>query len=497
MKQKNYICIGDNLTFLREMKDCSIRGACITDPPYDSNKEYLCMAGNRAQSYGFNDTFKYEGKPPLLFEELKNSPRKEIRDAIGAAELLHGPSSELAYIATMTATFLEIYRVLTDDSFNIIICKQKPTYLLEPCLRAIFNDNFHRLTWCIDGTSRANQHPITGSFDILTMWKTEKARMNNVLVPSKKFEAIDYTLRKVSGLSNDTRKQLKHSKNLLKRNNKHERPSYDWFSHISGPGVLGNAEEFKVIGNERYPTQKPEALIEFLILLYTKPKYTVIDPFLGGGTAAVVAQRTGRSWVVMDITSVSLACLKRRLDKEYTDIDSIFTIEGVCPTTSDECSELIKKVENTHESRHIRDDLSTWIITFIGGIPNGKKSGDGGADGWTTRIHAFDKKSYVMEGKTGHVSIYHLQKLREKYQNDSNLVGGIFLTLEPPSKSMIEYASSCEFNIDEYGNKYPKMQILTFDDILDKKRMPKLPYRFISNYPVLSKKKINAVDDFF
>ena len=49
-----------------------------------------------------------------------------------------------------------------------------------------------------------------------------------------------------------------------------------------------------------HATQKPEALIEKLILASSTPGQLVVDPFVGSGTTAVVAARLGRSWVVGD-----------------------------------------------------------------------------------------------------------------------------------------------------------------------------------------------------
>lgn len=46
-----------------------------------------------------------------------------------------------------------------------------------------------------------------------------------------------------------------------------------------------------------HPTQKPEALIEMLLLSSTREGDKVLDPFLGSGTTAVVAEKHKRKWV--------------------------------------------------------------------------------------------------------------------------------------------------------------------------------------------------------
>ncbi|MGD2156798.1 MAG: site-specific DNA-methyltransferase [Anaerolineales bacterium] len=50
-----------------------------------------------------------------------------------------------------------------------------------------------------------------------------------------------------------------------------------------------------------YPTQKPEALLERIILASSNPGDVVADFFCGSGTTAVVASRLGRHFIVNDV----------------------------------------------------------------------------------------------------------------------------------------------------------------------------------------------------
>jgi len=51
-----------------------------------------------------------------------------------------------------------------------------------------------------------------------------------------------------------------------------------------------------------HPTQKPEELMRKFILASSNPGDMVVDPFLGSGTTAVVAEQLKRKWVGCDIT---------------------------------------------------------------------------------------------------------------------------------------------------------------------------------------------------
>ncbi len=51
-----------------------------------------------------------------------------------------------------------------------------------------------------------------------------------------------------------------------------------------------------------HPTQKPEELLRKLVLASSNPGDLIIDPFLGSGTTAVVAEQLKRQWKGCDIT---------------------------------------------------------------------------------------------------------------------------------------------------------------------------------------------------
>ncbi len=66
----------------------------------------------------------------------------------------------------------------------------------------------------------------------------------------------------------------------------------------------------------KHPTQKPVALVERCLLASTRPGDLVLDPFLGGGTTAVAALRTGRHCVGIEMDENHTALSWRRADRE-------------------------------------------------------------------------------------------------------------------------------------------------------------------------------------
>ncbi|MCH9764922.1 MAG: site-specific DNA-methyltransferase [Alphaproteobacteria bacterium] len=67
----------------------------------------------------------------------------------------------------------------------------------------------------------------------------------------------------------------------------------DWLLPIcSGPERLKDDD-----GRKAHPTQKPEALLNRVLLASTNVGDTVLDPFFGTGTTGAAAKRLGRRWI--------------------------------------------------------------------------------------------------------------------------------------------------------------------------------------------------------
>lgn len=62
-----------------------------------------------------------------------------------------------------------------------------------------------------------------------------------------------------------------------------------------------------------YPTQKPEALLERLVLACTRKGDRVLDPMCGSGTTLAVADRLGRHGVGIDSSPVAIQYARERL----------------------------------------------------------------------------------------------------------------------------------------------------------------------------------------
>lgn len=62
-----------------------------------------------------------------------------------------------------------------------------------------------------------------------------------------------------------------------------------------------------------YPTQKPEGLLERILLCSTNQHDLVLDSFLGSGTSVLAAQKLGRRWIGCDINKGAIQTTAKRL----------------------------------------------------------------------------------------------------------------------------------------------------------------------------------------
>jgi DNA modification methylase len=74
---------------------------------------------------------------------------------------------------------------------------------------------------------------------------------------------------------------------------------------------------------ENHPTQKPEALMERMILASSNVGDTILDPFSGSGTTLRVASILNRNSIGFELNKDYVDLIKNRLSKSFDGFDSI------------------------------------------------------------------------------------------------------------------------------------------------------------------------------
>ena len=76
-----------------------------------------------------------------------------------------------------------------------------------------------------------------------------------------------------------------------------------------------------------HPSQKPLALVEKLVVSSSRRGDLVLDPFMGSGTTAVIAETTGRKWIGIEKEAEYIAMTEKRL-RNLDGNDQLKVLEG-------------------------------------------------------------------------------------------------------------------------------------------------------------------------
>jgi hypothetical protein len=217
-----------------------------------------------------------------------------------------------------------------------------------------------------------------------------------------------------------------------------------------------------------YPTQKPEALLERIIKASSNEGDLVLDPFCGCGTTVQVAQRLNRRWIGIDITHLAIGLIKTRLlDSFGPEIKAAYDVIGE-PTDYEGAASLAAEDKYQFQS---------WALGLCGARPaeGVKKGADRGIDG---RLYFHDdqsgeSKQIIFSVKAGGVTLSQIRDLEGVLDHEKAQIG-VFLCFEEPTKPMLRQAAEAGLYKSSDGTSYPRMQILTFEQLL-KGKQPEYP----------------------
>ena len=100
----------------------------------------------------------------------------------------------------------------------------------------------------------------------------------------------------------------------------------DWLLPIcTGP------ERIRSNGKKAHSTQKPERLLQRVILSSSNPGDVVLDPFFGSGTTGAVAKKLHRRWIGIELDEEYIRVAQQRIDQitPATDLREILAVRDV------------------------------------------------------------------------------------------------------------------------------------------------------------------------
>ena len=505
---------GDNLEILREKFPDKPDGdgyfdLIYLDPPFNSNRNYNVLfkeglVDSQAQVQAFEDSWHWTQEAEKIFEELvgakesKTKTNQNISDLMLALEKMIGKQNDvLAYLTMMTIRLIELKRVLKNTGSIYLHCDPTASHYLKIVLDAIFGKtNFrNEIVWNYGrGASNIKQSLPKGHEIILFYGKGKDSACWD---PPKR----PYSEKLLKMLKKDekgwfyTRGSRTGRREILDWE-KEQKIGLKTYVDVEKGGTICTDVWDDIGGYPRsneslgYATQKPEALLERIIKASSKEGDWVLDPFCGCGTTVSVAERLNRNWAGIDITMLAINLIRHRLNAQFDNI-KIF-VDGR-PKDILAAKALFKKdpfefeywaldlvnampaKSKTKENMHGADKGVDGIIVFFAGSKNGKS----------------EHGKILVQVKGGGVQRSDIATLKGDIEREK-AAGGLFITLEEPTRPMKEEAVSVgTFSVSFSKAEFPKIQILTIKELLDGKR-PNLP---ISSGPYYKEAKSVEVDN--
>ena len=458
---ENTLYYGDNLEILREhIKDETIN-LIYLDPPFNSNKDYNVLFGEKngtqspAQMKAFEDTWQWDRKAEETYREIVENLPKKIADLIKAFRSFLGGNDMMAYLVMMAIRIYELYRVLKPTGSIYLHCDPTASHYLKLVMDAVFGFNQfqNELIW----------HYQTGG--------ASKARF------SRKHDVILFYTKSQTWEFHGERIAIPRSEKALARarNPKGARIAID--DNIKNPNDVLIIQQMNPMAKERlgYPTQKPEALLERIIKASSNEGDLVLDPFCGCGTTITVAEKFKRRWIGIDITHLAITLIKHRLENTFSN-EVKYQIIGE-PVDLKGAEELAR--EDPYQ-------FQWWALGLVGARPTKseeKKGADKGTDG-CIYFHDDPKmiktKAIIIQVKCGHINRGMIDALKGVVEREKAQIG-VFITLQKPTRPMQKEALSAGFYESPSGKLYPKIQIITIEDLISGNKNIERPPKVASN----------------
>jgi site-specific DNA-methyltransferase (adenine-specific) len=488
------------------------------DPPFNSSRSYNVLfkdesgAESDAQITAFEDTWHWGADAEQTYHELVQNAPANVATMLGALREFVGTNQMMAYLVMMTARLIELHRVLKPTGSIYLHCDPTASHYLKIVMDTIFGtENFRNEIIWKRSTAHSSSNKYGPLHDVILYYaKTGNLTWNNQFTPhSEEYLSSKYRYKDENGriyrLDNLTAAGVRHGssgkewrgidptsrgyhwKYTVEKLDeldtagriywppKGKIPQYKRFlDEVKGTVLQDIWEDIPPINSQAqerlgYPTQKPLALLERILQASSNEGDVVLDPFCGCGTAVAAAQKLNRRWIGIDITHLSISLMKYRLRDSFN-------------LTEKQDYAVVGEPEDIQSAKQLAKDdryqFQWWALSLVqakplggeSGSKAGKKGSDKGIDGVINFIDEKNKTQRVLiQVKSGHVKSGDVRDLRGVVEREEAALG-VFLTLEEPSKDMVTEAVSAGFYRSSLWQKdYPRIQLLTVEDLLNGK----------------------------
>ena len=293
---------GDNLKFLRQMNSESV-DLIATDPPFNKGRDFHATPDSLAKGASFQDRWSWETDVHQEWVDHITDDRPNVMNVVRGSRSSYGDDMG-AFLCFMAVRLLAMRRVLKPTGSIYLHCDPTASHYLKELMDFVFGrKNFrNEIVWHYQGWNKRLRTHIERRHDILLFYSQSKGSAFNY--PTRLWDSKDEYIRvrkqRVRADENGREYVLsdagggKRVKRYLDDAMRYGVPLDD----VWRIDKINNSDKIERVG---YPTQKPLALYERIILASSNKADVVVDPFAGCATTCVAAERLGRQWVGIDI----------------------------------------------------------------------------------------------------------------------------------------------------------------------------------------------------
>ncbi|OGU59415.1 MAG: hypothetical protein A2X64_00675 [Ignavibacteria bacterium GWF2_33_9] len=368
----NQLILGDCLEVMRKMDSESV-DLIYLDPPFFSNRNYEVIWGDKGEIRSFEDRW--------------------------SGGIDH-------YIAWLKERVTEMHRLLKPTGSIYLHCDwHANSYIRVLILDKLFGENNfgNEISWIRSNPKSHGSKRFPNCKDSIFFYtKSQNYNFNKVFTTHDE----EYVLSNYKYIDDDGRRYT--TMPLLNPNDNRPNLTYEFLGHTkvwrwtkermrkayeeglivqTGPNTvpryklyledskgktitdswsdIDNISKKEEIG---YPTQKPEKLLERIIYASSNEGDVILDPFVGGGTTVVVADRLKRKWLGIDQSVQAVKVSEMRLNNQQDLYSEPFSV-------------ILHKYD--YDTLRYKDafEFEKWIVERFDGLANTKQRGDLGMDG--------------------------------------------------------------------------------------------------------------------
>lgn len=503
----NTLYYGDNLDILRAKIESDSFDLVYLDPPFNSQSTYNVLfhaptgEGSQAQIQAFTDTWHWNEQAELAYGEVLSSRNSDAAEMLRAMRLFLRENDMMAYLTMMTIRLIELHRVLKKTGTIYLHCDPTASHYLKIILDAVFGkENFrNEISWRRSNPKSLGKSNFANCRDVILRYTksdtfffnkvfgehdkeyTDKAyryldengrryRLLPLLNPNDDRPNLTYEFLGVRRVWRWTKQRMQqaYEDGLVVQLKPGAVPQYKKYLDASdGRTITNDWNDIQPVGAGEelgYPTQKPVALLERIVLASSPEDGTVLDPFCGCGTTIHAAQKLRRRWNGIDITHLAISLIERRLHDAFPTAD--YDVRG---TPQDVGGAVALANADKYQ-------FQWWAVSLVGAVPYGgkRKGADSGIDGLIYfRADGRSAEKAIVSVKGGaKVDVTMVRELAHVVVRE-NAKMGIFIMLAEPTGPMRTEAVKAGF-LEIGDRRYPRIQLLTVRDLLRGKR-PMIP----------------------